>query len=104
MRVKPTEVKLVVELLEQPSPDVHALAEDIIRTLNEARLEGAYYYFVPRQPQDYPFFAAYGPSTTRAETEKKALASGLPGTHFRVIRTHPYREWNNPFLGESERA
>lgn len=77
MRIKPTEVRLVAKMLEQPAEDADSLAESIIVALDEKRQKDERWMVIYQwQPKEERFVTiSYGPFNTRKQAEK--ALSGL---------------------------
>lgn len=77
MRIKPTEVRLVAEMLAQPAADAEELAEMIITNLDTKRMKDERWVIIYQwQPQEGRFVTiTYGPFNTRKQAEK--AMSGL---------------------------
>ena len=72
MRIKPTEVRLVSQLLAQPAADADELAEKIISNLDTKRMKDEKWVVIYQwQPQEGRFVTiTYGPFNTRKQAEK----------------------------------
>lgn len=72
-RVKPTELKTVISLLETEHPDVEDLAKDVILELKNRWLNEDYYVVLLYDP-NAQWVYSYGPYQTENQA-KKALGS-----------------------------
>lgn len=72
MRIKPTEVRLVADLLAQPAADADELAEKIITNLDTKRMKDERWVIIYQwQPEEGRFITmTYGPFNTRKQAEK----------------------------------
>lgn len=68
-RIRPTEVKAVAALLNEPADDVNDLAKAVIRKLDEMRATRKQYVIVHPQGR---LLSTYGPYDTVKEAEKRA--------------------------------
>lgn len=82
---RPTEVRALVALLNQPADSVEELAKTLIRTLDELRQDRTDYLVLRKMG---PMLDCYGPYVT-ANAAAKAVESGkipaLDGASFRVV-------------------
>lgn len=89
-RLRPTEVRAVVELLDSPAEDVTALAESVIQKIDDLRSKRPLYAAVIHQPRLGLF--VYGPYDTQKQAEKAlstdivAAVEGSTGGVFRIVR------------------
>ena len=81
MRVKPTEVRLVSDLLSKPAADADELAETIITSLDSKRMKDEKWVVIYQwQPQEGRFVTiTYGPYNTRKQAEKAMSGLVSPG-------------------------
>lgn len=72
MRIKPTEIRLVADLLSKPAADADELAEMIITNLDTKRMKDERWVVIYQwQPQEGRFVTiTYGPFNTRKQAEK----------------------------------
>ena len=72
MRIKPTEIRLVSEMLAQPAADADELAEKIITSLDSKRMKDEKWVVIYQwQPQEGRFVTiTYGPYNTRKQAER----------------------------------
>lgn len=90
-RLRPTEVKAIVALLDEPAEDVTELAKNVIRTLDELR-QGRKEYVVTLL--DGGIVSTWGPyDTVKIATERvgKFIIASKPGK--RGILTILHRDW-----------
>ena len=78
-RVKPTEVRQVIGLLEAEHPDVEELAKEVVLTLKQRWIEEEYYVTCMYDPNAKAVYT-YGPYSTKNQAQKalKSLASAGP--------------------------
>lgn len=81
MRIKPTEIRLVADLLTQPAADADELAEMIITNLDTKRMKDERWVIIYQlQPSDGRFVTiTYGPFNTRKQAEKAMGGLVSPG-------------------------
>lgn len=80
-RIKPTEIRLVAKMLEQPADDADSLAESIIVALNDKRQKDERWMVIYQwQPKQERFVTiTYGPFNTRKQAEKALGGLVSPG-------------------------
>lgn len=79
-RVRPTEVKKIAALLNEPAESVEDLAKQVIVLLDEMRLERKQYVIVHPQGR---LLSTYGPYDTIKEAQRRAgeyIQAFTPGT------------------------
>lgn len=81
MRTKPTEIRLVADLLTKPAADADELAEMIITSLDTKRMKDERWVIIYQlQPPDGRFVTiTYGPFNTRKQAEKAMGGLVSPG-------------------------
>lgn len=90
-RLRPSEIKAVAALLDEPAESVEDLAKDVIRTLNEMR-EGRKEYVVTLL--DGGIVSTWGPYDTIKEATKRCgefIIASKPGK--KGILTILHRDW-----------
>lgn len=95
-RVKPTEIRLVADLLMQEAPDAEGLARTIIESLDEKRAQEAGkqppYCVVYYEPNTVTL-STYGPFSTEKQAERLVKSLVSPGPkRAHVWRTKLYGE------------
>ena len=91
-RLRPSEVKAVAALLNEPADSVEELAKDVIRKINELR-EGRKEYVVTLISDR--IVSTYGPYDTVKEASKRAgefIIASKPGK--KGILTILHRDWD----------
>lgn len=91
-RLRPSEVKAVVALLDEPADSVEDLAKDVIRKINELR-EGRKEYVVTLISDG--IVSTWGPYDTVKEASKRAgefIIASKPGK--KGILTILHRDWD----------
>ena len=80
-RIKPTEIRLVAKMLEQPADDADSLAESIIVALDDKRQKDDRWMVIYQwQPKEQRFVTiTYGPFNTRKQAEKALGGLVSPG-------------------------
>jgi len=87
-RVRSTEWKAVIKLLNEPAESVEDLATDVIMAIDALREKRTDYVTVVRHSIDPPFFAAYGPYVTRNAAERdlgKSVIAASVGEQYIIV-------------------
>jgi hypothetical protein len=85
-RIRPTEHKAVVKLLDSPAESVEELATDVIMAIDELRAKRQDYVVVAELGPS--FVMVFGPYTTRNAAEKdvgKNIIASKPGCRYMVL-------------------
>lgn len=77
-RVKPTEIRLIADLLQKPADDADELAERIIRSLDEKREKDERWGVVYYDPNTKAVIN-YGPYATKTQAQKALSGLVSPG-------------------------
>lgn len=88
-RVRPSEHKAIVKLLNEPADSVEELAAEVIYTLNEMREQRTDWVVVVYDPG--VAFHVHGPYVTRNAAEKdigKGVFAASPGAKYGVYPLH----------------
>lgn len=84
-RIRPTEVRAVLRLLEADHEDVEALAADIVRTINQMRADQPVWVRAVRDGTGYLLF---GPYSSAEQARGDIHAVGTRGTAFDDVRLY----------------
>ena len=85
-RIRPTEHKAIVKLLDSPADSVEELATDVIIAIDELRAKRQDFVVIAEAGPS--FVMVYGPYTTRNAAEKdigKSVIAHKPGLRYMVV-------------------